>query len=407
MKRILFSSLLFLFILSPLLAAQIPAEIELVESIPVETSLDNPDIRNTLEVWLELIEGAHSTIDLEQFYLSHQAGESLDQVITALQAAARRGVKVRILADARMYKTYPVLIDSLGKWENITARLIDFGTLAGGIQHAKYMVIDGESLFLGSQNFDWRALTHIHELGIRIRSAQVVSIYQELFELDWRLADGTPADTSRPVIQPRLYETPIRLLTSEYGPALIQPTYSPRALIPDTTLWCEEQIVRLLDGAQREIALQFLSYSPRSRNGGSEDPLDGALRRAAARNVRVRLLVADWQKGSRAEAALKELAQVPNIEVCFSVIPEWSGGYISYARVEHCKYILVDREAFWLGTSNAARSYFHTSRNAGMTVRSAPLAGRLLKIFNKSWESPYAERIDPGASYEPRRHDGE
>jgi hypothetical protein len=30
-------------------------DIELVESIPVETTLDNPDIRNTQEVWLEMI----------------------------------------------------------------------------------------------------------------------------------------------------------------------------------------------------------------------------------------------------------------------------------------------------------------------------------------------------------------
>jgi len=408
MKRILPVTIICLLIIAPGFMQLPPAaEIELVESIPVETTLDNPDIRNTLEVWLELIGGARRSIDLEQFYLSHRPGETLDQVIAALQAAGRRGVQVRILADARMYKTYPVLIDSLGRLENITTRVIDMAALAGGIQHAKYMVIDRETIFIGSQNFDWRALTHIHEMGIRIRNSRIAAFYQELFDLDWRLAAGEPADSLLAAITPAGNEMPLLVDARDYGPAAVQPTCSPRSLMPDTSLWDQRQIVRLLDGAEKEIAVQFLSYSPRERDGRIYAALDGALRRAAARKVTVRMLVADWQKGTRAEGHLKELAGVPGMEVRFSVIPEWTGGYISFARVEHCKFITVDGEVFWLGTSNGARSYFHTSRNAGVIIHNSSLAGRLRQVFDKSWESGYAEPVDPGKSYTPRRHDGE
>jgi hypothetical protein len=41
-------------------------------------------------------------------------------------------------------------------------------------------------------------------------------------------------------------------------------------------------------------------------------------------------------------------------------IPEWSGGYIPFARVEHCKYIVADNTKFWLGTSSCKKGYFHS-----------------------------------------------
>ena len=381
--------------------------VEFVESIPVETSLDNPDIRNTLEVWLELIHGAKKRIDLEQFYLSHRPGETLDQVTAALMTAARNGVQIRIIADRRMHKTYPVLPDSLARLENISVRLIDFVALAGSVQHAKYFVVDAEVVFLGSQNFDWRALTHIHELGLLIRNRHVAAVYQDLFDLDWRLAALQDPDSSRYVLTPASYAVPVEITSDRHGPVSIHPTCSPKILIPDTTLWDEIHIVRLLDAARSEICLQFLSYSPRGRDGTYYEALDGALRRAAARGARVRLLVSDWQKGSRAEASLRELAALENIAVHFSVIPEWSDGYISYARVEHCKFMVVDEKAFWLGTSNGEKSYFHTSRNAGVVIRSDRLAARLRQIFYKSWESEYVEAVDPERSYAPREHAGE
>ncbi|MCE9626586.1 MAG: hypothetical protein K8R56_01570, partial [Candidatus Eisenbacteria bacterium] len=33
--------------------------------------------------------------------------------------------------------------------------------LVGGVQHAKFMMVDGDQAWLGSQNLDWRALSHI------------------------------------------------------------------------------------------------------------------------------------------------------------------------------------------------------------------------------------------------------
>jgi len=407
MRRPLFTSLLFVF--TSTIFAQPPGYpgFEVVESIPIETTLDNPDIPNTLEVWLEMINSARTSLDIEQFYISNKDGEPLEEVIAAIEHAAARGVKVRVIADARMYKTYPETVDRLSRQIGISTRIIDFGKLAGGVQHAKYFIMDGEDVFLGSQNFDWRALKHIHELGLRIRHKDAAAVFVDIFNLDWKLAaTNDPALVGVELI-PKKYLAPFSFVGVAGDTVIFTPTCSPRSLIPDTTLWDEPHIRTLIDEAKQEVVLQFLSYSPVGRDRSRYDALDGALRRAASRGVNVKMIVSDWQKGTAAEEHLKDLTRVPNIEVKFSVIPEWSGGYISYGRVEHCKFIVADGNRFWLGTSNAEKSYFYTSRNLGVVVKNARIAGIIKRVFMKSWDGPYTELIKRDVKYEPRQHGGE
>ena len=62
-----------------------------------------------------------------------------------------------------------------------------------------------------------------------------------------------------------------------------------------------------------------------------------------------------------------------NIEVKLVTIPEWSGGFIPFARVIHAKYLVVDAEHSWLGTSNWSKDYFFKSRNVGIVVNGLAL----------------------------------
>ena len=379
-------------------------DFEIVESIPVETMLDNPGIRNTHEVWLEMINGAKKSLDLEQFYVSNQAGEPLDDIIAAIVSAGARGVTVRLLADSRMYKTYPETVDSLGKLKNISSRVIDIGKLAGGVQHSKYFIVDGEEIFLGSQNFDWRALKHIHELGVRIRQVDAVKAYREVFDLDWQLAEHNDPATIKSLLKPVKVATPIRVIEDGNDTLTFFPTYSPKGLIPDSSLWDETAIVNLIDAARTDVLCQFLTYSPVARDKSAYTVLNDALKRAAARGVKVRMIVSDWSKDHPTVDSLKSLSRTQNIEIKFSAIPEWSGGYISFARVEHCKYLVTDSSRCWLGTSNAEKSYFYSTRNLGVVAASPKITGILRNIFLKDWDGPYTELIKPDMEYKARRH---
>jgi phosphatidylserine/phosphatidylglycerophosphate/cardiolipin synthase-like enzyme len=303
-----------------------------------------------------------------------------------------------------MVKTYPGSVDSLGRYRNIEVRPIDFGPIGGGIQHAKYFIVDGKELFVGSQNFDWRSLEHIHELGLRINNRAMAAAYGEIFELDWKLSVLPQGNVKEFAPSPKKAAKPVRL-TGPGGESVdVLPTFSPIGWIADTTNWDERAIIALINGARKSLTLQFLSYSSRERQGGSYTAIEDAMKNAAQRGVRVRMIVSDWAKGSSAVEGLKSLATVPNIEVAFTSIPEWSGGYVSFARVEHCKVIIADSEKFWLGTSNHSKSYFHTSRNLGVICTGKQLAGILTRIFDKSWNSPYKQLITQDGVYEAREH---
>src|SRR6185312_12355630 len=83
------------------------ADIEVVQSVPLETTLAVPGVRMASDVWVDMINSGRSTLDLEQFYVTNHAGQPLEPVLQAMSAAAQRGVKVRLIVDKKFYGTYP------------------------------------------------------------------------------------------------------------------------------------------------------------------------------------------------------------------------------------------------------------------------------------------------------------
>jgi phosphatidylserine/phosphatidylglycerophosphate/cardiolipin synthase-like enzyme len=383
--------------------------VQLVETRPVESALGNPALPTATDTWLDLIHGARKTLDFEEFYLSTWPGEPTERVLAALGGAAARGVHVRLMLDAGMHRTYPKPADSLATVPGFEVRIVDYHRLAGGVQHSKFFLVDGETAYLGSQNLDWRALEHIHELGVLVRDARVAADFQRVFDMDWAAASpaGQPPDTTlalHPVQVARpAGELPYRITQAPGDTLLLWPSYDPVGALPDSNLWDRDVIVRTLERAQHEIVVQLLTYSPAGRNE-RDDAVDQALRRAAARGVRVRMVISDWETGSPALKELQSLARVPGVEVKLSTVPEWSGGYIPFARVEHCKYAVVDTAWTWVGTANWEPGYFHNTRNVAVTMWNRPLAAAARAVFEASWTAPGAKPLDPDAAYERKEH---
>ncbi|HYO73775.1 MAG TPA: phospholipase D-like domain-containing protein [Archangium sp.] len=365
----------------------------LVESSPVETTLDHADIPDAWQVWPEMVNGATRTLDVAQFYVSNAPGSRLEPVIQAIEAAADRGVKVRVLAEEKFYKQYPETLERLAKRPGIQMRRLDTAkVVGGGVLHAKYFVVDGREAYLGSQNFDWRALEHIQELGLRIRVPEVVRSLADIFELDWALAVGARAPATAAVGGP---------FPASYAGSTVRvtPAHSPEGYLPDPATWDLPKLVKLIDGAKRSVRVQLLTYRAKSRDGGAIPELEEALKRAAARGVKVELLVADWGKRKGTIEGLQALQSPPGLTVKLVTIPQWSGGFIPFARVVHAKYMVVDGERAWLGTSNWERDYFTQSRNVGVIVEGEAFAARLERFFGDTWASPYAAEVDPKATY--------
>lgn len=373
-----------------------PPDLVLVESSPVETPLDHADIPDAHVVWPEMVNGATKTVDVAQFYVSNAPGSRLEPVIQALEAAADRGVKVRVLAEEKFYKQYPETLERLAKRPGIEMRRLDTAALLGsGVLHAKYFVVDGREAYLGSQNFDWRALEHIQELGLRIRVPEVVRSLTDIFELDWALARGGTVPAPSPDKQVG-GPFPARV---EGGTVRVTPAHSPQGYLPDPGTWDLPKLVALIDGAKRSVRVQLLTYRAKGRDGSTFPELEDALKRAVARGVKVELLLADWGKRKGTIEGLQELQAPPGLTVKLVTIPQWSGGFIPFARVVHAKYMVVDGERAWLGTSNWERDYFTKSRNVGLVVEGEAFARQLERFFADTWTSPYAAEVDPKATY--------
>jgi phosphatidylserine/phosphatidylglycerophosphate/cardiolipin synthase-like enzyme len=123
---------------------------------------------------LHLIASAHHGLEVENEELAD------DDVISALCAAARDGV------DVRLVMTYAT------EWKPALAQLGQCGAhvrLYHGEHpiyvHAKLIVADGRRAFVGSQNFSVTSLERNRELGIVTRDASIVRALSSTFESDY------------------------------------------------------------------------------------------------------------------------------------------------------------------------------------------------------------------------------
>jgi phosphatidylserine/phosphatidylglycerophosphate/cardiolipin synthase-like enzyme len=269
-------------------------------------------------------------------------------------------------------------------------RKLDVSKRAGGVLHAKYFVVDGADSFVGSQNFDWRALAHIQEMGVRVRSKEIAGALLDVLDTDWDLAAGAANDAR---VHRHGPGSGVHATTGED----LTFVASPKGWLPAESTWDLPRLVAMLDAAKESAVVQLLTYKTKDRDGGAFTTLDDALRRAAGRGVHVRLLLSEWAQkpGGDARNAADALARVPNVEVRFIVIPKFSGGDIPFARVAHAKYLVVDGGVAWVGTSNWEGDYFLKSRNVGVIATGGALPSRLRRYFDENWVSTYVTPLAP------------
>jgi len=385
-----------------------PGSIVFVESVPIETDLDLPELPDAAGVWLDLVESAAQTLDVFSFYFSPNPDGvcRLQPVLAEVQDRARAGVAVRLLSDRKFYATYPQTHDSLGEVTGITARLLDAERLWGGVLHAKGMLIDRERFFLGSQNWDWRALEHIHELGAVVAHNELAADLGRIVDLDWALAGGEPPPPRRNQVPAAPRWEPARRITLPDGrvcEAVL--AASPPQALPEGISWDLPLLVDQIDRAAIRVRLQLLSYNPGDRDGGWWPDLDAALRRAALRGCDVQILLSNWAKRASMLPHIQSLAVLPGIEIRFVNLPEWSGGFVPFARTAHAKYLTCDDRALWLGTGNGSHGDFHRSRNISLFLRGDGCAEAADQFFTRGWTSAYAETVDPCGHYTPPRRE--
>ena len=396
-------------------AAAVPADttFQIVESVPEATSYGQPDVPRTEKVWLDMVSGAKQSIDIAAFYITNKPGEALAPVIDALAARARAGVKVRILLGRTFFRESRKSIEPLKGIANLEIRILPVDSLTGGVLHAKYFIVDGSSVFVGSPNWDWRALSQIHEIGARINNRRFARTFEAVYNFDWHLA-GHPnlpkaerAAVKPPDFAPVTVGNPV-ILHDEHGSVAVAfPAFSPPSLVPRWVDIEQPALVRLIESAQHTLRIQVMTLSALIHYGpkGYWPAIDNALRDDAARGVKVEIIVANWALRWTMQDYLKSLAVLPNITVKFSTLPQAPQGFIPYARVEHCKYAIADGDRAYIGTGNWGWSYFNNTIDASVFFSGKGPVSTLINIFDRDWDGPYVTTLKPGVHYKaPRNH---
>tara|TARA_B100000683_G_C12408992_1_gene522957 strand:- start:231 stop:1169 length:939 start_codon:yes stop_codon:yes gene_type:complete len=306
-----------------------------------------------------MFDSAQNSIEIASFYISpSEKQDALDPVWESLRKAVDRGVQLRVLVDLSFSDKYPEPLKELETWPNTKLKRIDYNP---GVMHAKYFIIDKKEAFLGSQNFDYRALEHIFELGMRIQEEHIVQSLSRIFALDWGEKNSLPKPKT--VNDIFVVASPLQSLPSEIPYDL-------------------PHILSLIQSARKTLRLQFLSYNNQTRSKESWTILDDALINAIQRGVKVELMVSDWAtKGSKGRSL--EKLRTNGVIVHVASVPEHSSGHIPFARTVHAKTIISDQSNCWLGTSNASKSYFTTSRNVGLIIHNKKLCLQMDDFFTR------------------------
>lgn len=365
--------------------------VQLIQSTPEGTSLKDPLLADTVKTWSEMIHQARKEIDLAQFYLYTREDPALEPVVQELIEATHRGVRIRILLSPNLKQEDPEILRRLQTLPRIELRFLDLSKLTHGIQHAKYMIVDHHEVFVGSQNFDWRAMTQIHETGVRLEVNEITEKLSLIFESDWILAKSGILPRKAP---------------SSFPPSWI--AASPPELNPPGIEPAIQALLRLIHTSRSSLRIVVMSYSLDDRydpnfRGKKWTEINDALQSAARRGVQIQLMISDWGTDPSSISDLKVLSKTPGVAVKIVSIPELPDRHIPFARVTHSKFMVVDDQTLWLGTSNWERGYFYGSRNVELILPLPKLSLQAKAVFTRLWQSKYAEPLDPEKIYIPRK----
>ncbi|KAK9960271.1 hypothetical protein ABG768_010344 [Culter alburnus] len=398
------------------------SSIVLVESFPLgmDYGRNASTGKSLYEAWKHLLSLATKEIAVASFYWSLTAEDinvnsTTDRagrdILEEFRALPSRNVSVRVVTSIPTVAHNSTDLQVL-KENGIQIRRVNFGRLTKGILHAKFWIVDGKHIYIGSANMDWRALTQVKELGVVIyNSSGLAADLHKIFQSYWVMGRS---NASIPDPWPSTYDTFINeerpLLLNLSGVASqVYITASPPAFCPDSRTRDLDAILSAIGGAQDFIHVSVMEYYPASKffhHHGYWPVIEDALKRSAfERNVSVCLLVSCGQETDpsiwpflRSLDALHSPSNNINIAVRLFIIPAGNQSHIPYTRVNHNKYMVTDKVAY-VGTSNWSADYFNSTAGVGLVVSQDALPSassgntfqqQLSAVFDRDWSSQFA-----------------
>lgn len=144
-----------------------------------------PDYPNVVT---PLINSASQKIDIVMYewkWYTHELAGGVEKFNLAIQAAGRRGVKVRVLLNIEsMGHAITKINTRTEQFLRLAGVDVKFGQI-GTTTHAKMLIIDDRILILGSHNVSKGSFSKNQEASIVVEGPEAIRPYIDYFRLLW------------------------------------------------------------------------------------------------------------------------------------------------------------------------------------------------------------------------------
>jgi cardiolipin synthase A/B len=138
---------------------------------------------NAVSVLLSLINGATKTIDIEAEEFDDSGSQTEVKVFNAIVAKAKAGVTVHLVLEDSENSEQTTAVASLQAAGGV---VVGYSCSGSGLDiHAKALVADGTSAYVGSENFSGGSLGYNRELGVYFTEASAVSTVYSTIQKDF------------------------------------------------------------------------------------------------------------------------------------------------------------------------------------------------------------------------------
>lgn len=376
---------------------------QLVETMPEKFTYKQSlpfELAKTHEVYLDLINKATKKIQVASFYLcllaespeqaEHPSSKPGRLVLEALESAARdRKLKVEMLIgkDEPSWSNQ----NDLERLRNagVDLKVLNVTKLSGeGVMHSKFIITDDVNFYVGSANFDWRALSQVKEFGIVYRQCRTLAADLEKVFKTYQLMSGlesvpdvVPTELTTTINKENPFYTNMDNVKTQVYMGASPPIYNGKNNQRSTDL---ETILDTIAKAKEFVYISVMNYSPvKGWKKKTYWPIiENALKDAVySRRVHVKLSIATVGKKFRDDelAWYKSLDALKNngnpkyagsIEVRFFTVTSEDEfqAKLPHARLKHDKYVVTDNSVF-IGTSNWQPDYFIHTCGVGLSIR--------------------------------------
>ena len=283
---------------------------------------------------LDAINHASRSLRIKMFVFSDPA------ILQAVIAAHKRGVSVRVMLNPAR---------RTGESENEASRKLL--TSAGvsvldsnptfDLTHEKSMVVDDETAFVMSFNFESKDLTETRDYAVVTSAHHEVAEIMECFDADWERKPFTPGDHSH-------------------------------------LIWCvgngRQRIGQFIDEAKHTLWLQNERY---------QDPvIIERLVRAAERGVKVHVMARPAHKLKK-EKLLEGVGGLRILDDVGVKVHKLKGLKL------HAKLLLADNVRGIVGSINLAPGSFDSRRECAIEVRDEDVVARLHEVTHADWKNSH------------------